>query len=196
MKVTLTLWILKSSDRVPLFVLILCILFTIKPTNLKNLIFESPKNIKPSLIWLLYYSTLQVNFQIVLCVMKWNVCVPLLNIMHKIYSKATIYVSGLILTLFSPFDIKCKKLNHLSAKNLWKWLLCEEPLEMVICVAINFKSDIGQRKAKFYKFTREENMKHKNKCWNFQLIQYMPEFVRLVALASIPDGNRCDLSWC
>ena len=33
-------------------------------------------------------------------------------------SKITTYVNELILTLFGPFDIKCKKLN---AKNLWKW---------------------------------------------------------------------------
>ena len=32
-------------------------------------------------------------------------------------NKSTIYVNELLLTLFSPFDIKCKKLN---AKNLWK----------------------------------------------------------------------------
>ena len=49
--------------------------------------------------------------------MKSNVCVSLLNILHKIYSKATIYVSELILKPFSPFDIKCKKLN---VKNFWK----------------------------------------------------------------------------
>ena len=33
-------------------------------------------------------------------------------------SKITTYVNELILTMFGPFDIKCKKLN---AKNLWKW---------------------------------------------------------------------------
>ena len=48
--------------------------------------------------------------------MKSNVCVPLLNMLHKIYSKATIYISELILAPFSPFDIKCKKLNPVSAK--------------------------------------------------------------------------------
>ena len=31
--------------------------------------------------------------------------------------KATIYIDELLLTLFSPFDIKCKKLN---STNLWK----------------------------------------------------------------------------
>ena len=35
----------------------------------------------------------------------------------KIYNKATIYVSELILIPFSPFDIKCKMLN---AEDLWK----------------------------------------------------------------------------
>ena len=33
------------------------------------------------------------------------------------YSKTITCVSEVILTLFSPFDIKCKKLN---AKNFWK----------------------------------------------------------------------------
>ena len=60
---------LNSGDRVPLFVLILSMLFTIKRTNLKNLILESPKNIK-TLIWPTYYSTLQVNFQITLGLMN------------------------------------------------------------------------------------------------------------------------------
>ena len=35
----------------------------------------------------------------------------------KVYIKAAIYVHELILTLFGPVDIKCKKPN---AKNLWK----------------------------------------------------------------------------
>ena len=35
----------------------------------------------------------------------------------KIYDKATIYASKLILTILSPFDFKCKKRNE---KNLWK----------------------------------------------------------------------------
>ena len=40
----------------------------------------------------------------------------LLNLLHKKnYEKATIFVNKLILTPFSPFDIKCKILNH---KNL------------------------------------------------------------------------------
>ena len=41
--------------------------------------------------------------------MKSNV--PLLNVLDTNYKKATIYISELILTPFSPFDIKCKKLN-------------------------------------------------------------------------------------
>ena len=36
MKVILTFWTLNSSDRVPLFILILCILLTTEPTNLKK----------------------------------------------------------------------------------------------------------------------------------------------------------------
>ena len=36
----------------------------------------------------------------------------------RIYNKATIYLSELMLTPFSLFDIKCRKFN---AKNLWKW---------------------------------------------------------------------------
>ena len=42
---------------------------------------------------------------------------PLLNILLNIYSKATIKVNELILIRFSPFDIKCKKIN---TKNLRK----------------------------------------------------------------------------
>ena len=37
----------------------------------------------------------------------------------KIYNTVTIYVNKLILPPFSPFDIKCKKLNM---KNIWKCL--------------------------------------------------------------------------
>ena len=48
-----------------------------------------------------------------LCLMKSNV--HLLNVPYKIYKNATIYVSELILTTFSAFDVKCKKLN---VKNL------------------------------------------------------------------------------
>ena len=36
MKVILTLWTLNSSDRVPLFIVVLCILLTPEPTNLKK----------------------------------------------------------------------------------------------------------------------------------------------------------------
>ena len=98
--------------------------------------------------------------------MKSNVCMPLLNILHKHLGEGTIYVSELILTPFSPFDVECKKLNPLSASTA-KWSnkprqftssglkgSCEEPvemisyciifetnifIEMVICVAIDFK---------------------------------------------------------
>ena len=77
----------------------------------ENLILEFPKNmIKPPLIWLMY-STLKVDFQIMLGFMKSNFCKALLKKLHKIYSKVTIYINELMLTPLSPFDIKCKKLN-------------------------------------------------------------------------------------
>ena len=45
-----------------------------------------------------------------------NSNMSLLNLLHtKNYEKARIFVNKLILTPFSPFDIKCKILNH---KNL------------------------------------------------------------------------------
>ena len=43
--------------------------------------------------------------------MKSNGCLSLLNILHKNLNKAIIYVNEMITTPFSPFDIKCKKLN-------------------------------------------------------------------------------------
>ena len=49
--------------------------------------------------------------------MKLNVCVPPLNILQKMYSKTTAYVSELILTLFSPFDIKYKNLVQKTCGN-------------------------------------------------------------------------------
>ena len=61
----------------------------------------------------------------------------------KIYSKATVYVSELLLMQFSPFDIKFKILNHLSTnttkwsntlKQFASWYLngsCEKILEMI-----------------------------------------------------------------
>ena len=41
--------------------------------------------------------------------MKSNV--PLLNVLYKNLHKAKIYVNDMILTTFSPFDVKYKKLN-------------------------------------------------------------------------------------
>ena len=81
---------------------------------LKNLIIlEFPKNmIKPPLLWLMFL-TLQDNFRIMLRLMKSNG--PLLNALYKNDKKATFYISELIITLFSPFDVKCEKRN---AKNL------------------------------------------------------------------------------
>ena len=51
--------------------------------------------------------------------MKSNGYVLLLNILLEKFITATICVSKLILIPFSPFDIKCQKLN---AKNLWKYI--------------------------------------------------------------------------
>ena len=61
--------------------------------------------------------TLEVNFQITLHLMKSNGCVPLLSILQKTYNKVPIYVTELMLTPFSTFDINYKKCN---AKNFWK----------------------------------------------------------------------------
>ena len=75
---------------------------------------EFVKNmIKPPLIWLMYL-TLKANFRIMLRLMISNCCVPLLNILHKDLCQ------WVILTPFSPFYIKCKKVN---VKNLWKCIL-------------------------------------------------------------------------
>ena len=84
---------------------------------LKNLI-EFPKiekTIRPPLIWL--NLTLQANFRITLVLEKVNSCVYLLNILHKETQRNTTKPKELILTPFSLFEIKCKKLN---AKNHWK----------------------------------------------------------------------------
>ena len=61
--------------------------------------------------------TLKVIFQTKLGFVKSNARMPLLNILLNIYSTATIKVNELILIRFSPFDIKCKKIN---TKNLRK----------------------------------------------------------------------------
>ena len=97
--------------------------------------------IKPPFIGLIYYSTLKVNFQIGFDEIT-SLCVFIKHCI-KIYSQATIHFSEVILTPFSPFDIKCKKLNLLSA-NIIKWSntlkqctswhlksSCEKPLEMI-----------------------------------------------------------------
>ena len=44
---------------------------------------------------------------------------PLLNILLNIYSNATIKVNELILIRFSPFDIKCKKINTKNSGNVF-----------------------------------------------------------------------------
>ena len=57
----------------------LSIVFTVEPTNFKNLILEFPKSmINPPLIWLLHF-TFKANFPITLGLMKSNGCMPLLN---------------------------------------------------------------------------------------------------------------------
>ena len=85
------------------FLLILSLLFTVKPTNLKI-----------SYSWICKkHNETSINF--VFYEFKWLLAFT--NYTTKNYSKATINVSELILTPFSPFDIKCKKLI---VENLWK----------------------------------------------------------------------------
>ena len=52
------LWTLNSGDRVPLFVLILCILLTIEPTNFKKSYSQISEKHDQTFIDLTYYSTL------------------------------------------------------------------------------------------------------------------------------------------
>ena len=77
--------------------------------------------------------------------MKSNGCVPLLNILHKIHNKATIYVNKLLLTAFSPFHIKCEKLNvkktsgnvflgHLGGQIFHIFLVALDHLCVYLCV--------------------------------------------------------------
>ena len=51
--------------------------------------------------------------------MKPNGGVPLLNIRHKNYNKATILVNESILTPFSPCHIKCKNLMRKTSGNVF-----------------------------------------------------------------------------
>ena len=60
---------------------------------------------------------LYVNFEITFGLLKLNICVRSLNILHKNVKQNHNYVNELILARSGPFDIKCKKRN---AKNLWE----------------------------------------------------------------------------
>ena len=103
-------------------VLILFILFTIEPTNLKKSYSWICEKHDQALINLTNVFYFIANFQITSCLMKWNGCVSLLNILHNctnIYNKATIYVNELILSPFDPFGIKCRKLNIKNSGNVF-----------------------------------------------------------------------------
>ena len=68
------------------------------------------------------YLTLLANFQIMLCLMKSSGCVPLLHILHKnLHSKTTIHVNELILTPFSPFYSKRKKISFKKLLEMYFW---------------------------------------------------------------------------
>ena len=87
-------------------ILILSKLFTIKPTNFKNLI-EFPKNMIETLIWSVYLSFSNcVGFDEIMWLCAFTKYT-------KICNTAIIYINELILTPFSPLDIRCKKLNAL-----------------------------------------------------------------------------------
>ena len=43
--------------------------------------------------------------------MKSNSCTPVLNILHKYLQQSHNYINEMMLTPFSPFDIKSKKIN-------------------------------------------------------------------------------------
>ena len=93
-------------------VLILSILFTIKPTNFKKSYYQISKKtdqISINLITVYDFIGLLSNY---LC--------PFTKY-AKIYNKATIYVNKLILTLFSPLNNKCRKLIFL--KQLGKFFI-------------------------------------------------------------------------
>ena len=65
-------------------VLILSLMFTIKPTNLEKYFSRFSKNmIKPPLIWLCVWLFKFSNFPIMLRLMRSNGFSPLLNILHK-----------------------------------------------------------------------------------------------------------------
>ena len=93
------------------FVLIVSVLFTIKPTNFKKpylWIFEKHNqtsiNSGSVFNFICYFQiALGLKNQMVVCL--------------KFITKTPIYVSELISTPFSPFDIKCKILN---VENPWK----------------------------------------------------------------------------
>ena len=91
-----------------------------------ELILKFLKNmIKPPWIWLMYLKLYGLIFN--LYWVWWNqIFVSLYKIYCiKIYSKATIYVCELILTGFSPFNIKCKKLNAKTSGNIFLGSLVE-----------------------------------------------------------------------
>ena len=92
-------------------VLILSILFTIEPTNLKNLILKFPKMHYQTSINLTDIFDFIGNFWITLGLMKPNGCMALLNILHINLQQCHNYVNGLILATFSTFASKCKKFN-------------------------------------------------------------------------------------
>ena len=68
---------------------------------------------------------------------------------------------------------------------------------MVICMAVNSKSDSRREGLSFYEFLRDENLSQqwliKIKCRNIQSI--MSECVILIVSAKITVGKKCHFSW-
>ena len=114
LEIILTLWTLNYVDCVSFSCISIFLL--IEPTNLKKSYSRiSEKHLQTSI-------SLTDVFDFIGCFsnyvafkeIKW-LCV-FTKFTAKKYNKATIYVNKLILAPFSPFDIKCKKLD---AQSLW-----------------------------------------------------------------------------
>ena len=100
--------------------------------------------------------------------MKSNVCVTLLNMLHKIYSKFTVYINELILTPFSPFDIKCKKINLMwkTSGNVFLGYLGERFFQ----ISPRLHSIMGGVPNSFQNFRG---------CYNIQFKSYTPSKIKL-----------------
>ena len=115
MKIVVTLWTLKLLI-VSHFVVLILSIFSIEPTNIKKSYSQLSQHHTSINLANIFDFIGQFLKYVGYGEIKW-LCGFTKYTSYKFTTNTTIQVNELVLTPFSPFDFKCKKLN---VKNLWK----------------------------------------------------------------------------